>query len=169
VHFRLVCVAVLALCACSSTPRAQPRARGTRAVLLATVHTSGALSASDDYTVTTGPNGVANCHAASASGNSASRQFTIRSAGSTRAPVYFELRTVSYHGPATYRLREVQLNSITAIVNRQSVYFYRDSNSAASMTIDAGGSGTASFSSFRSTDGRALSGTVSWRCETLPA
>jgi hypothetical protein len=86
-----------------------------------------------------------------------------------RAPVYFELRTVSYHGPATYRLREVKLNSVLAMINRQSVYFYRIGNSAVSMTIDAGGSGTASFSSFRSTDGRRLSGTVSWRCETLPA
>jgi hypothetical protein len=119
--------------------------------------------------VTTGPNGVANCHAAGASGNSALRQFTIRSSGTLRAPVYFELRTVSYHGPATYRLRAVKLNSVIAIINRQSVNFSRKSNSAASMTIDASGSGAASFSSFRSTDGRQLSGTVSWRCETLPA
>ncbi len=83
--------------------------------------------------------------------------------------MYFELHTVSYHGPGTYRLREVKLDSVLAMINRQSAYFYRSSNSAVSMTIDASGSGAASFSSFRSADGRRLSGTVSWRCETLPA
>jgi len=119
--------------------------------------------------VTTGPNGVANCRAAGASGNSALRQFTIRSSGSMRAPVYFELHTVSYHGPATYRQREVKLDSVLATIHRQSVYFYRRINSVVSMTVNATCSGTSSFSSFRSTDGRQLSGTVSWRCETLPA
>ena len=131
--------------------------------------TRGALSASATYSVTTGPNGVSNCDAAAKAGNSSLGEFTVRAPGTKQAPLYFEFRTVAFHGPARYEQRAVKLDSVLAVLGRRSVYFERAPDSRVSMTINRDGSGTASFASFVSPDGRSLNGITTWRCDTEPA
>jgi hypothetical protein len=133
------------------------------------VVTTGALSASTAYTITTGPHGVSNCTAAAQTGNSSLREFTVRGPGSRSAPLYFESRTVGYHGSARYEQRALKFDSVLAMVDRKSVYFARTPDSHVSMRINRDGSGSASFASFVSRDGRTLNGVVAWRCETEPA
>jgi hypothetical protein len=147
----------------------QPHAAPTEAVLRVKVVTRGALSAAAMYTVTTGPNGVSNCEAAAKTGNSSLREFTVGAPATKSAPLYFEFRTVAFHGPARYEQRAVNLDSVLAVLDRRSVYFERTPNSRVSMTINQDGSGMASFTSFVSPDGRSLNGVATWRCETKPA
>jgi hypothetical protein len=164
----LLASAILAsLCACGSGSSAD-RSSQTEAILRATLVTSGALSASTTYATTTGPHGVANCRAAADAGNSSLREFTVRGPGSRSAPFYFELRTVGYHGSATYEQGALKLDSVLAIVDRNSVTFQRTPGSRVLMTVGGDGSGRADFSSFVSRDGRSLSGIVTWQCHKQP-
>jgi hypothetical protein len=80
--------------------------------------------------------------------------------------VYFEFRTVSFHGPATYEDRAVKFDSVLAVIGRKSVYFERTPKSLVSMKITPDGAGSASFESFVSADGRTLNGVATWRCAT---
>ncbi len=164
-----VLVALLGACSQSSwTPK--PQAPVTQAVLAASLRTTGALTASDSYTITTGPNGVASCRLAALSGDSALRQFVIRGPGTLAAPVYFLFRTVAYRGPGTYRQPDdVRPESIAAVISRASVDFYPAPGSRVTMSINPDASGHASFTSFVSNDGRTLSGTVRWICKTQGA
>jgi len=160
---------LVGLCACGGgSGRSAPRVTSPKALLRVTVVTTGAVSESATYTVTTGPQGAASCAAAAETGNSSPRQFTVRGPGSRVAPLYFEFRTIAYHGPAKYEQRAVKFDSVLAMVGGKSVYFERAPDSRVSMTVDQDGSGTASFASFVSSDGRSLNGVATWRCETSP-
>jgi hypothetical protein len=168
VRLLLASAILVGLCACSSGGEAD-RASQTEAILRATLVTSGALTASTTYTTTTGPHTVSNCRAAADTGNSSLREFTVRGPGSRSAPLYFEFLTVGYHGSATYEQRALKLDSVLAIIDRNSVNFERAPESGVSMTIGRDGSGSATFASFVSRDGRRLNGVVKWRCHTQPA
>jgi hypothetical protein len=160
-----ITVAILGACSAgASNPTASTRAK--MVVLDARLSTTGALVRSASYTSTTGPNGARSCAVAASRGNSSRREFVIAAPGSREAPVYFGFRTVTYRGPGTYRQSAVRLDSIATVIDRATVDFRRARGSVVSMTVSGDGSGTASFTSFVSDDGRTLDGRVHWTCRT---
>ena len=158
----------LATAACGA-PAPQQYAAKTEAVLHASIvstTTPDFTRYEAEYTSSTGPDGAPNCRVAAAKGNSSLQRFVIAGPGSKQAPLYFGLQTRDFTGPGVYESDQVRIDSVAAVIERQTVEFRRGAESAVRMTIAPDGSGIATFSGFRSAEGTSLSTTVTWRCAT---
>lgn len=159
---------VVATAACG-TPNPPQYAAKTEAVLHASIVSSTTPDLQRyeaEYTSSTGPGGAPNCRVAATKGNSALQRFVVAGPGSKQAPLYFGLQTRDFTGPGVYEADQVRIDSVSAVIERQTVEFRRGPESDVRVTIAPDGSGNARFSGFRSAHGTSLAAAVTWRCTT---
>jgi hypothetical protein len=165
---RALLVALLAVstAACANATKLETRTEALLHVSIVATENPGALRFTDHYDTSMGPDGVVDCGTAASDGNSAQRKFVIVSPGSKRAPLYFSIQTREFSGPGVYRDGALLLDSMAAVVARRSVDFFMTPASHVVLTLDHDGSGSASFSGYRSTAGATLAARLTWTCST---
>ncbi|HEX4490822.1 MAG TPA: hypothetical protein VH914_06415 [Acidimicrobiia bacterium] len=157
-----VATLVLAATACGNGTKLETR---TEALLHASiVGTTGSTRYVDHYDSTTGPNGVIDCSTAASDGNSVRRTFVITGPGTVRAPLYFSIGTREFSGPGVYRDGALVLGSIGSYKEQTPVDFFKAPASHVTLTLNDDGSGTASFTGYRSPQGTTLAARMTWTC-----